>query len=124
MNGLTIEKLEMLGAHEWTKGKSDILATFLNEFCDLPIVAHSANYDRDDVLGPAFDSVGNLKRLPDAGRWRCTYKLSKGLPNVGARSLDNVLNALGMKPRNEEEPHDAVHDAILCGEAYMKLMEL
>ena len=55
MNGLTLKKLQDLGAQDWTKGRSNKLATFLNEYSDLPIVAFNAKYDRDDVLGTAFD---------------------------------------------------------------------
>ena len=124
VNGLTTEKLQSLGAHHWTKGKSDILAAFLNERKDLPIVAHSAKYDRDEVLGPAYDRVGNIKNLPDSSRWRCTFELSYRLPKSNARNLDEVLEALGMNPRKDDEPHNAIHDAMLCGEVYKKLIKL
>ena len=115
VNGLTSEKLKKLGAQHWTKGKSDILAAFLNELPDLPIVAQSANYDRDEVLGVAFDKVGNIKKMPRASRWRCTYKLSFRLPKVEERNLDNILTALGIESRMAGEPHDAITDATLCG---------
>ena len=62
--------------------------------------------------------------MPDASRWRCTFKLSYRLPKLKGRSLDDILAALGMEPRAEGEPHDAINDATLCGQAYMKLMEL
>ena len=39
VNGLTKEKLQKFGASHWTKGKCEMLAAFLNEFPDLPIVA-------------------------------------------------------------------------------------
>lgn len=80
VNGLTLVELKKLGANNWTKGKSEILTAFLNEHPDLPIVAQSANYDRDDVLGKAFNKVGNINIMPNPCRWRCTYKLSNRLP--------------------------------------------
>lgn len=100
------------------------MVAFLNERKDLPIVAHSAKYDRDEVLGPAFDRVENIRNLPDSSRWRCTYSLSFRLPKVGARNLDEVLVALGMEARKEDAPHNAIQDAMLCGEVYKKLIKL
>ena len=100
------------------------MASFLNEHKDLPIVAHSAKYDRDEVLGPSYDQVGNRKNLPDAMRWRCTYELSYRLPEVGARNLDDILSKVGLERRRDGETHDAITDATLCGQAYMKLMRL
>ena len=47
VNGLTLDKVKKLGAVPWTKSKSDMLANFLNEHRNLPIVAFNAKYDRD-----------------------------------------------------------------------------
>ena len=124
MNGLTLKKLQDLGAQDWTKGRSNKLATFLNEYSDLPIVAFNAKYDRDDVLGSAFDKVGNILNLPDKGRWRCTYKLSYRIPNLETRHLDDVLRSLEIEPRKGGEYHDAITDATLSGFAYMKLIKM
>ena len=99
-----------------------MLATFLNEHPDLPIVAFNAKYDRDDVLGTAYDKVGNIKNFPDQSRWRCIYKLSFRIPKLEKRQLDDILKALEIEPRKKGEIHDAVTDATKCGLAYMKLI--
>ena len=54
LHGLSRKELERKGAIDWTKGASGILANFLNEHPDLPIVAHGVNYDFKKVLRPAF----------------------------------------------------------------------
>ena len=99
VNGLTEEKLQKLGALPWTKGRSDMLATFLNEHRDLPIVAFSMKYDRDEVLGAAFDRVNNRTNFPEARRWVCTYKLSFCIPKLKSRHLDDILEAVGLDRR-------------------------
>ena len=58
-HGLSKDVLKEKGAKTFTKGESERLTNFLNEHEELPIVAHNAAYDRDDVLLPAFKRVGN-----------------------------------------------------------------
>ena len=101
-----------------------MIANFLNEYPDFPIVTHGARHDYLLVLKPAFEKVNNLERLPSADRWQCTIVLSKRLPMVGNRTLDNVLVELGYSRRVPGAFHDAIHDAQLCGLCYMKLVRL
>ena len=99
VNGLTQEKLLKLGALPWTKGRSNMLATFLNEHRDLPIVVFSMKYDRDEVLGAAFDRVKNRSNFPESRRWICTYKLSFRMQKLKSRHLDDILEAIGLDRR-------------------------
>ena len=80
IHGLSRKELERKGAIDWTRGASGILANFLNEHPDLPIVAHGIKHDYYKVLRPAFQRVDNLMDLPKAGRWRCTIDLADRLP--------------------------------------------
>ena len=64
IHGLSNDKLQDLGALEWSKGCSDVLANFLEIHPDFPIVAHNVQYDLDTVLRPAFERVDNTTRLP------------------------------------------------------------
>ena len=53
-----------MGAKIFSKRASQRLIDFLNTHKYLKIVAHSAEYDRDEVLGPAFERVENSNNLP------------------------------------------------------------
>ena len=64
IHGLSKDKLQDLGALEWSYGCSNILANFLDVHPDFPIVAHNVQYDLDTVLRPAFERVDNTMRLP------------------------------------------------------------
>ena len=121
-NGLDKKKLEEKKAVEFTKGKSNILVSFLNTHKDLPIVTHNVAYDRDTVLSKAFEKVGNFDKLPPKERWKCTMKMAQGFPDITVWSLDGVLDHFGLEGRDEDKPHDALVDCILTAAAYMKLM--
>ena len=64
IHGLSKDKLQDLGALEWSYGRSNVLANFLDVHPDFPIVAHNVQYDLDTVLRPAFERVDNTARLP------------------------------------------------------------
>ena len=74
-----------------------MLSNFLHQHPDLPIVAHSAKGLMRDVLGPAFERVGNGKMLPKADRWRCTQELSSRKAGVDLISLDDALTLIGLE---------------------------
>ena len=122
IHGLSKEKLKDLGAVQWSKGCSDVLANFLGVHRDFPIVAHNVQYDLDTVMKPAFERVGNMARLPKPDRWVCTQELSRNIPGLLSHQLDDVLQHLGMQRRPGQGRHDALNDALLCGEAYMRLV--
>ena len=63
-------------AKEFSKGNSEQIVHFLNEYPDLPIIAHSADYDHGIVLTKAFKKVGTFEKLPKTSRWRCTQILA------------------------------------------------
>ena len=109
---------------KWSKGESEILANFLTQHPDLPIVAHNEWYDHWKVLKPAFERVGNLEGNPKAERWRCTLKFAKKKLNQDCWKLDAVVEACDVDPRDEDLKHDAKVDARLAGEVYMKLFEM
>ena len=95
-------------AAKWTKSSSNMLANFLNNYPDLPIVVYGKNHDYKKVLVPAFERVDNLKKLPKTERWRCALDLASRLPQLYTFSLDNVLEHCGFESRDEEEPHNAI----------------
>ena len=41
-----------------------MLVNFLNQYPELPIVAHNMTYDRDDVLRPVFKKLDIEKLMP------------------------------------------------------------
>jgi len=112
------------GYGKFTKGYSNILMNFLNAFEELPIVAHNVWHDRVQVLGPAFEKVGNASRLPKSDRWKCTVKMSDGIPGVSMRFLDDLLEHFGYERRDPEQAHDAVNDCRLTAKVYMDLMKI
>ena len=95
-----------------------MIVNFLNENPDFPIVTHGFKHDYLLVLKPAFEKVDNIERLPKAERWQCTIELSKRLPMLGPKTLDNVLAELGYSRREQGAFHDAIYDAELCGICY------
>ena len=57
VHGLTRSILESKGAKSLTVGACERMINFLNEYKDLPIVAHYVNHDRDRVLTKAFKKL-------------------------------------------------------------------
>ena len=53
-----------MGAEYLTYGGCEILKNFLNIKPDYPIVAHNAEYERDEVLKPAFDALEAAHYMP------------------------------------------------------------
>ena len=100
------------------------MANFLGLHPDFPIVAHNMHYDLDAVLRPAFERAGNMARLPKPDRWVCTQELSHIISGLKSHKLDDVLQQLGLQRRPGQGRHDALNDAQLCGEAYMRLVAL
>lgn len=96
---------------------------FLNEK-NLPIVAHNVEYNRDDVLKPAFERLGIKSRMPKDDRWRCTFMMAERDPKIKVRSLDAILKHYRFKPRKNLDAHDAVEDCQLTAKIYMKLIAL
>ena len=106
---------------KWTYWRSSLLSKFLHQYPDLPIVAHSAKGLMLDVLGPAFERVGNGKMLPKTDRWRCTQELSSRKAGAELVNLDDTLTSIGLGTRSYREHHDAESDATLIAKAYMIL---
>jgi|OM-RGC.v1.029590235 DNA polymerase III, epsilon subunit and related 3''-5'' exonucleases len=94
---------------------------FLNTHKDLPIIAHSAKYDRDRVLYRAFKKVGNLERFPPKERWRCTFDLACDFPAIKDPTLDGLLEYCSFDRRDPDEPHNALNDCYLTAKVYMKM---
>ena len=69
IHGLSKKDLEERGAKRLDTEWVNTLTDFLDKERDLPIVAHNAEYDRDDVLKPAYRKLGLLDTLPDEERW-------------------------------------------------------
>ena len=104
-----------------TKGACEILVNFLNQYPNLPIVAHNMTYDRDDVLRPVFKKLDIEKLMPKEQRWKCTVEMSKQWPKFIINSLDALLSYLGCEEREEDEKHDAVKDCQYAAQIYMKM---
>lgn len=102
-----------------------MLANFLNMEKDLPIVAHNAEYDRDDVLRPTFEKVSNIDGFPTVDRWVCTIELAKKrtdlVPPTTPKGLDSLLSHFGLEPRDTDTNHDAHIDCVKTAQLYMKL---
>lgn len=91
----------------------------------VPVVAHNAGFDKG-----FFSQWRNLYRVATAGSpvlgptWICTMELAMtkraelGIKKFG---LDVVAAALGLPARSDA--HDALQDAILCGQAYYQLIK-
>lgn len=109
---------------KFTAGSSKLVANFLSQEPDFPIVAHNVEFDRDKVLRPAFERVGHPDLIAKDGRWRCTCKLAERLPNLESRKLDDVLEECGFERRKKDAIHDAVIDAELAAKVYMYLIKL
>ena len=122
-HGLTREFLKTKGAKKVSEGQLKILLNFLNEKKDLPIVAHFAKYDRDQVLVPTFQRLGIEKMMSPLERWRCTFELAERVPEVKIRDLDTLLEHFGFEARDEDVLHSAVRDCQLTAKVYMKLMK-
>ena len=124
---LTLEKLKEKNAKEYTREDSQELAEFLNREPNLPIVAHNVRYDRDSVLKPAFEKVGDLKNMPRDTRWVCTIKLADSrydlVPSRINRGLDSLLEYLKLERREPGKAHEAMDDCIKTAHLYMKLTE-
>ena len=123
-HGLTRELLKYKGAKKASEGQLKILLNFLNEKKDLPIVAHFAKYDRDQVLLPTFKRLGMEKMMPPVERWRCTFEEAERVPDVKIRDLDTLLEHFGFEARDEDVLHNAVLDCQLTAKVYMELMKL
>ena len=80
-----------------------MLSKFLHQHPNLPIVAHSAKGLMRDVLGPAFERVGNGKMLPKTDRWQCTKELSSRKAGAELVTLDDALTSIGLGTRNYHE---------------------
>ena len=100
-----------------------MIANFLNHRSNLPIVCHPVDFDRDKVLRDAFSSARSFSKLPDRSRFRCTFNMSRGLPGLKSRSLDDLLEYFGYKPREEDAKHNAVEDCELTAKVYMAILD-
>ena len=116
--------LQECSAVKWTHHQSKYISNFLLTHPEYPIVSHNMNEDRDDVLGPAFKKVGNIKGSPQKERWRCTRHLSLRIPELSERDMTSILKALGFKGGNTRAQTISLNEALNCGDAYMKMMKL
>ena len=57
IHGLNVKRLRQKYTRKFTNDSASILAEFLNEYPNIPIVAHGVKFDRDKVLKPAFRKV-------------------------------------------------------------------
>ena len=122
INGQSKKTLTLKGAKKFSKADADDLVKFLNVCKDLPIVAHNVDYDRDQVLKPAFNKICN-KKLPLDNRWVCTKKMSYELTDLKGHSLDDVLEYFDFESRCPKTKHDSVTDCHYAAKIYMKMME-
>ena len=116
--------LQERDAVKWTFWQSEKLSDFLHEQPDLPIIAHSVRLIKDKVIEPAFFLVNNVKMLPNNERWRCSRKLAKNIPHIDYQKIQKVIEALGFNPKKNVDGLDAIREAMLCGLAYMELIEM
>ena len=124
INGLTLERLKEKGAKKFTKAASERLVNFLIRHRDYHIVCHSAKYDKDKVLKPAFKKVDNMDCFPPDERWRCTLVMANQVPNLMWVTLDDLLGHFGFDRGEEGEPHEALEDAQCAAKVYLKLLEM
>ena len=111
---LTKEILKEKGAKELDRKELERLSNFLNEEKDLPIIAHNAEYDRDDVLEPALNKLLINKSMLQHERWECTIDLAKRrtdlVPSYIKKGLDSLLSYFHLGARDPKAPHDALID--------------
>ena len=62
--------------------------------------------------------------MPPMDRWRCTWKLSEGLPGIECRLLDDLLEYFGIERRAVYKPHDAIDDRKYAAAVYMEIMKM
>ena len=122
INGLNRDTLKKKGAKVFSKGASERIVNFLNEDKDLPIVAHNVWYDLDKALMKTFKRVNMQHILPPKERWRCTMKMSQKLPGKPLALLDDILEYFNYDRRDLSKFHDAMTDAGLTAQVYMKMM--
>lgn len=123
-HGLTKKRLRELNAKKFGKRTAKMLISFLKQHDDLPIVAFFADYERDKVLTPAFQRLGLDDMAALTARWRCAQQMSMRTRNWKVWTLDDALSYFGLDRRDEEEQHDALQDARLAAQVYMKAMIL
>ena len=121
IHGLSKFRLMMEECKKFSKEASERISEFLHREEGLPIVAHNVSFDRDSVLKAAFKKVENEERLPKDDRWRCTWEMSKIIPEIEWNNLDEVLEHFGFDNRGDK-CHDALTDARCVAKVYMAMM--
>lgn len=82
-----------------------------------PLITHNNSFERSCILayGEAYGTETDYQYLDTLKLSRENLKLSKGY------SLDKVCEALGVKLKHH---HNALDDAIACGEVYVRINKL
>ena len=117
-------RLKDMDAKRFSKDSARLFINFINQYPNIPIVAHAVKFDRDRVLMPALSKVNMQHMMPLKTRWRCTLDLSdriKGLPDKG---LETVYTHIGFEERNDDDQHEAEKDCEAAAQIFMHLMEL
>ena len=87
-------------------------------------MSFNVGYDLDKVLKPAFKGLGFNSMETASVRWRCAQDICKRTENWKLWSLDDALEHFGFLRRQEDDFHDALHDARLATQVYMKAVRL
>ena len=123
-HGLSRRKLKEKKANPFCKLQAKAMIEFLDIKNEWPITSFNVEFDRDKVLKPAFKLVGLEDELAADDRWRCAQELCKRTENWKLWSLDDALEHFGFDRRKDDEFHDALHDARLAAQVYMKAIKL
>lgn len=105
------------GAASW----EEVLPWLVSFVADDVLVAHNAAFERS-VITQATQAVGYP--VPElTQRVVCTVKMAKQeLPHLPKHRLPDVIDALGL-PTMGDSHHDALADAIACGQIAAGLMQ-
>jgi len=100
---------------EWVK---------VNRLEGLPCVAHKASFDMMFYEDKLARNTSVYEGCPLGPIWICTKQMAKFVwPDAKKVSLNECLLVLGL-PARENEGHDALEDATLCGRAYFAMRDL
>jgi DNA polymerase III epsilon subunit-like protein len=99
------------------------LASWLDGKSHLPVVAHNAAFDLGFMVQFFFQQRRSLGVCGFGYQVFCTMQMAKQVIRKGTQfNLDAVADILGLPPRPAN--HDALQDAILCGNSYFLMKEL
>jgi DNA polymerase-3 subunit epsilon len=97
---------------------SDIAAGFLAFIGDARLVSHKESAERCN-LSAEMERLG----LPplERNRFVCTLEMAKARGGFTSHKLRAVCDCLGISVRHLPDRHDALTDAILAAEAYLRM---